>query len=128
MERLWGGSIVSGKLFNHPSCQYFSRLEGGHQKISQDILNQIFPYPTTTTSTNYHLTTSPDDCPFTPKDIARVINSLPHGKAPGYDGIDNLVLKTINKNFSLLFIEFFNRCLSIAKFSNPFKISNIILI
>ncbi|GBL81046.1 hypothetical protein AVEN_83123-1 [Araneus ventricosus] len=37
--------------------------EGGHQKIAQDILDQIFPYPTTTTSTNHHLTTYPDDCP-----------------------------------------------------------------
>ncbi|GBM24666.1 hypothetical protein AVEN_272893-1 [Araneus ventricosus] len=35
--------------------------ERGHQKIAYDILDQIFPYTTTTTSTNHHLKTSPED-------------------------------------------------------------------
>ncbi|KAF8785128.1 hypothetical protein HNY73_010713 [Argiope bruennichi] len=59
--------------------------EGRHQKIAQDILEQIFPFPNSTPSLTHEITTTPNDCPFTEKEIAQVIDNLPHGKAPGYN-------------------------------------------
>ncbi|KAF8784352.1 hypothetical protein HNY73_010040 [Argiope bruennichi] len=46
--------------------------EGGHQKIAQDILEQIFPFPNSTPSLTHEITTTPNDCPFTEKEIAQI--------------------------------------------------------
>ncbi|KAF8789897.1 hypothetical protein HNY73_007800 [Argiope bruennichi] len=86
----------------HPSqltVFYNINVKGRHQKIAQNILEQIFPFPSSTPSLTHEITTTPNDCPFTEKEISQVIHNLPHGKSPGYDGIDNLILKTINKKF-----------------------------
>ncbi|GBM22503.1 Putative protein in type-1 retrotransposable element R1DM [Araneus ventricosus] len=60
-------------------------------------------------------------------EITNIIKSLRNGKAPGVDGIDNLILKSINKSFPSLLLNFFNKCLSLQTFPDTFKISNIVL-
>ncbi|KAF8771407.1 hypothetical protein HNY73_018832 [Argiope bruennichi] len=100
---------------------------GGQLQIAAGILEEIFPHPVSTpnqaTSVNY----SPDDCPFSPQEVARTINGLPKGKAPGLDGIDNIVIQQINQKFPQLFTDFFNKCLTLKKFPDSLKIGNIIL-
>ncbi|KAF8789079.1 putative 115 kDa protein in type-1 like protein [Argiope bruennichi] len=69
---------------------------GGQLKIASDILEEIFPHPTTTAIPTATHSLTPDDCPFSKSEVFKVINGLPKGKAPGLDGIDNIAenLKT----------------------------------
>ncbi|KAF8789123.1 hypothetical protein HNY73_007093 [Argiope bruennichi] len=70
----------------HPSqltVLHNTNPERGHQKIAQDILEQIFPLPNSTPSLTHEIVTTPNDCPFTEKEIAQVIDYLLHGKTPG---------------------------------------------
>ncbi|GBO37440.1 putative RNA-directed DNA polymerase from transposon X-element [Araneus ventricosus] len=52
---------------------------------------------------------------------------MPRGKAPGYDGIDNIIVHTIHKKFPILFTTFFNKCLQLGLYPDPFKIGTIVL-
>ncbi|GBM71303.1 Putative protein in type-1 retrotransposable element R1DM [Araneus ventricosus] len=81
-----------------------------HLKIAHDILEKIFPRLANSNSS--------------PK---KFIHHLPKGKAPGPDGIDNIITQQIFKKFPFLFMELFNTCLKLAKFPDPLKIGNIIL-
>ncbi|GBL83037.1 Putative protein in type-1 retrotransposable element R1DM [Araneus ventricosus] len=101
--------------------------QGGMRKIAEETLEKIFPYPTSTIPLLSTNTKIPDDVPFTEGEITNIIKSLPNGKAPGVDGIDNLILKSINKSFPSLLLNFFNKCLSLQTFPDTFKISNIVL-
>ncbi|GBO07262.1 hypothetical protein AVEN_23142-1 [Araneus ventricosus] len=101
--------------------------KGSLQEAAQNILDQIFLSPAI--PTNYNLTTStqPPDSPFSPQEISVVIEHLPSGKAPGIDGIDNLLIKIIHKRFSNTLPTLFNKCLHLSCFLDSFKIGNIIL-
>ncbi|GBM23223.1 Retrovirus-related Pol polyprotein from type-1 retrotransposable element R1 [Araneus ventricosus] len=79
--------------------------------------------------TNYNLTTSiqPPDPPFSPQEISAVIEHLPSGKAPGIDGIDNLLIKISHKCFNNIFPTLFNKCLHLSCFPDSLKIGKIIL-
>ncbi|GBN15429.1 hypothetical protein AVEN_258720-1 [Araneus ventricosus] len=101
--------------------------KGSLQEAAQNILEQIFLSPAI--PTNYNLTTStqPPDPPFSPQEISAVIEHLPSGKAPGIDGIDNLLIKIIHKRFNNIFPTFFNKCLHLSCFPDSLKIGNIIL-
>ncbi|GBN69136.1 hypothetical protein AVEN_153526-1, partial [Araneus ventricosus] len=98
--------------------------QGSMKEIAQDILNKIFPFPTTSITPLSHSSSTSDDTPFTRQEIAHVIKSLPNGKAPG---IDNLILKSLNKEYPDLLHSLYNKCLEISTFPDSFKISNIIL-
>ncbi|GBN78314.1 putative RNA-directed DNA polymerase from transposon X-element [Araneus ventricosus] len=100
--------------------------KGSLQEAAQNILDQIFLSPAI--STNYNLTTStqPSDPPFSPQEISAVIEHLPSGKAPGIDGIDNLLIKIIHKRFNNIFPTLFNKCLHLSCFPDSLKIGNII--
>ncbi|GBN68703.1 Putative protein in type-1 retrotransposable element R1DM, partial [Araneus ventricosus] len=101
--------------------------KGSLQEAAQNILDQIFLSPAI--PTNYNLTTSaqPPDPPFSPQEISAVIEHLPSGKAPGIDGIDNLLIKIIHKRFNNIFPTLFNKCLHLSCFPDSLKIGNIIL-
>ncbi|GBO08353.1 hypothetical protein AVEN_113780-1 [Araneus ventricosus] len=101
--------------------------KGSLQEAVQNILDQIFLSPAI--PTNYKLTTptQPPDPPFSPQEISAVIEHLPSGKAPGIDGIDNLLIKIIHKRFNNIFPTLFNKCLHLSCFPDSLKIGNIIL-
>ncbi|GBL92256.1 Putative protein in type-1 retrotransposable element R1DM [Araneus ventricosus] len=101
--------------------------QDGMRKIAEETLEKIFSYPTSTIPLLSTNTKIPDDVPFTEGEITNIIKSLPNGKAPGVNGIDNLILKSINKSFPSLLLNFFNKCLSLQTFPDTFKISNIVL-
>ncbi|GBN82580.1 Putative protein in type-1 retrotransposable element R1DM [Araneus ventricosus] len=100
---------------------------GNHLKIAQDILEKIFPHPANSNSSTYIPPCTANDCPFTKGEVATVIHHLSKGKAPGPDGIDNIIIQQIFKKFPFLLMELFNTCLKLAKFPDPLKVGNIIL-
>ncbi|GBM88565.1 Putative protein in type-1 retrotransposable element R1DM [Araneus ventricosus] len=100
---------------------------GSQLRIAQDILEKLFPFPTYSIRQLLPSPSIRDDIPFTISEVKSVVKSLPNGKAPGIDGIDNLVLKSLNKEFPNLFCTFFNKCLDLRTFPDAFKISNIVL-
>ncbi|GBO10082.1 hypothetical protein AVEN_168258-1 [Araneus ventricosus] len=99
---------------------------GNHLKIAQDILKKIFPHPANSTSSTYIPSCTANDCPFTKGEVATVIHHLSKRKAPGPDGIDNIIIQQIFKKFPFLLMELFNTCLKLAKFPDPLKVGNII--
>ncbi|GBM38281.1 Putative protein in type-1 retrotransposable element R1DM [Araneus ventricosus] len=50
-----------------------------------------------------------------------MMKKVPIKRAPGYEGIDFIVLKTIFRTHSEIFITFYNKCLSLQCFPNPLK-------
>ncbi|GBO13282.1 Putative protein in type-1 retrotransposable element R1DM [Araneus ventricosus] len=100
---------------------------GNHFKISQDILEKIFSHPANSNTSTYIQPCTANDCPFTKGQVATVIHHLSKGKAPGPDGIDNIIIQQIFKKFPFLHTELFNTCLKLAKFHDPLKVGNIIL-
>ncbi|GBN64379.1 hypothetical protein AVEN_102782-1 [Araneus ventricosus] len=68
-----------------------------------------------------------NDEPFTEEEITSAVSKLPDGKSPGYDGIDNIVVKNIYKKFPFFFTAFFNKGLEMGIYPDPFKAGNITL-
>ncbi|GBN90030.1 hypothetical protein AVEN_66916-1 [Araneus ventricosus] len=66
-------------------------------------------------------TNTPNDGPIAKEEIAIVMKKLHKGKAAGPDGIDNIIIKQINKRLNILFMEQFNKCLHLGIFSDPLK-------
>ncbi|XP_055932964.1 uncharacterized protein LOC129962987 [Argiope bruennichi] len=52
---------------------------GGQLQIVAGILEEIFPYPDSILNQATSVNSSPNDCPFSPQEVARTINSLPKG-------------------------------------------------
>ncbi|GBM29115.1 Retrovirus-related Pol polyprotein from type-1 retrotransposable element R1 [Araneus ventricosus] len=102
-------------------------MNGSLQEAAQNILDHIFYSPAIPTNYNLTVSTQPPDPPFSPQEISVVIEHLPSGKAPGIDGIDNLLIKIIQKRFNNIFPALFNKCLHLSCFPDSLKIGNIIL-
>ncbi|GBM40495.1 hypothetical protein AVEN_28648-1 [Araneus ventricosus] len=94
---------------------------GGQLKIADNILEKMFPNPLDYANLPTLRTNTPDDAPFTKEEIAIVIKNLYKRKAPGPDGIDNIILQQINKRFPILLMELFNKCLRLGTFPGPLK-------
>ncbi|GBO14022.1 hypothetical protein AVEN_220695-1 [Araneus ventricosus] len=93
---------------------------GNHLKIAQDILEKIFPHPANSNSSTYIPPCTGNDCPFSKGEVATVIHHLSKGKAPGPDGIDNIIIQQIFKKFPFFLMELFNTCLQLAQiFRSP---------
>jgi sarcosine oxidase/L-pipecolate oxidase len=70
-----------------------------------------------------------DDMPLTASEVNDVINSLPSNKSPGWDQINNEIIKNVHKLEPNLLLNLFNKCLHFEYFSKIWKISviNILL-
>ncbi|GBN37922.1 hypothetical protein AVEN_87956-1, partial [Araneus ventricosus] len=68
---------------------------------------------------------NPDDPPFRKKEVTYVIKNILTGKAQGVDGIDNLIIKILHNKYPFL-TSFFNKCLDVGSFPDPFKLGNIV--
>ncbi|GBN42814.1 hypothetical protein AVEN_222843-1 [Araneus ventricosus] len=64
---------------------------------------------------------------FSQQEIDGIVKKIPNGKAPGYDGIDNIIVKVIFNSFPSLLLDFFNKCLELKCFPDPLKIGLVIL-
>ncbi|GBN12233.1 RNA-directed DNA polymerase from mobile element jockey [Araneus ventricosus] len=61
------------------------------------------------------------------QEIDDIVKKIPNGKAPGYDGIDNIIVKVIFNSFPSLLSDFFNKCLELKCFPDPLKIRLVIM-
>ncbi|GIY62814.1 uncharacterized protein CDAR_3741 [Caerostris darwini] len=79
-----------------PPSEIFKAIDvsgsGNSKAIAKKLLEKIYPFSVQESSSSLPETHSfAIDPPFTKEEIKRVIQTLPKGKAPGFDGIDNQV-------------------------------------
>ncbi|GIY47142.1 uncharacterized protein CDAR_476361 [Caerostris darwini] len=82
-----------------PPSEIFKAIDvsgsGNSKAIAKKLLEKIYPFSVQESSSSLPETHSfAIDPPFTKEEIKRVIQTLPKGKAPGFDGIDNQVKPT----------------------------------
>lgn len=77
-----------------------------------------------------HLETTPCVVPHedrvTPEQICSAVKGLKNMKAPGYDGVFNLVLKKMSNKVYILLSNIFNKCLELHYFPSKWKLAKII--
>ncbi|GBM27401.1 hypothetical protein AVEN_250431-1 [Araneus ventricosus] len=95
--------------------------------FAQVILKTLYPQVQDHASSNIPNTQVIPEKPFSKNEIRRVLKKVPLKKAPGFDSIDNIILKQINKKFPVLLHTFFNRCLHLQCFPTSLKIGIILL-
>ncbi|GIX92772.1 hypothetical protein CDAR_321311, partial [Caerostris darwini] len=79
-----------------PPSEIFKAIDvsgsGNSKAIAKKLLEKIYPFsPQESPSSLPETYSFAKDPPFTKEEIKRVIQTLPKGKAPGFDGIDNQV-------------------------------------
>ncbi|GIY46667.1 hypothetical protein CDAR_180511 [Caerostris darwini] len=81
-----------------PPSEIFKAIDvsgsGNSKAIAKKLLEKTYPFSPRESSSSLPETYSfAKDSSFTKEEIKRVIQTLPKGKAPGFDGIDNQVAK-----------------------------------
>ncbi|GBM07978.1 Putative protein in type-1 retrotransposable element R1DM [Araneus ventricosus] len=99
---------------------------GSLTSIAERFLDEMFPHPSSPANDATTQSQNPDDPPFTKKEVTYVIKNIPAGKAPGIDGIDNLIIKILHSKYPYLLTSFFNKCLDIGVFPDLYKLGNIV--
>ncbi|GBM34617.1 Retrovirus-related Pol polyprotein from type-1 retrotransposable element R1 [Araneus ventricosus] len=100
--------------------------EGDSLSFANRILQELYPQIPTPFQRQPQNQTVREEA-FTKNEIARIMQKVPIKKAPGYDGIDFIVLKTIFRTNPDILITFYNKCLSLQCFPNPLKTGVIVL-
>ncbi|GBN19763.1 Putative protein in type-1 retrotransposable element R1DM [Araneus ventricosus] len=103
-----------------------SQPTGSLSTIANNFMDNMFPQPAYTVDYSQYQTYTQDDAQFSQQEVSYVVKHLPAGKAPGVDGIDNLVIKIIHKKFPHLLTSLFNKSLTLGSFPESFKIGNIV--
>ncbi|GBM79878.1 hypothetical protein AVEN_220433-1 [Araneus ventricosus] len=68
-----------------------------------------------------------EEPPFQGTEITHIFKIIPQNKAPGYDGIDNVVLKIIYNSFPNLLTAYWNKCPALQHFPKALKIEIVAL-
>ncbi|GBM41263.1 hypothetical protein AVEN_180553-1 [Araneus ventricosus] len=92
----------------------------------KEFLDKMFPQPEYSVNYSHQQQPNPDGSPFTKQEVSFVIKHLPADKAPGVDGIDNLVIKILHNKFPYLLTSFYNKCLHLGFFPDPLKLRNMV--
>ncbi|GBM32722.1 Putative phosphoenolpyruvate synthase [Araneus ventricosus] len=115
---------------NLPPSDFFKIMdqpeEGDSLSFANRILQELYPQIPTPFQRQPQNQTAREEA-FTKNEIARIMQKVPIKKAPGYDGIDFIVLKTIFRTNPDILITFYNKCLSLQCFPNPLKTGVIVL-
>ncbi|GBN93599.1 hypothetical protein AVEN_174390-1 [Araneus ventricosus] len=101
--------------------------KGTELEFATSILDCLYPTTVDTPSEETTNTTPNIDLPFTKSEVNRIIHRLPKGKAPGYDGIDNIILQQIFFNTPDLILTIVNKCLEHNLFPSSLKIGIVLL-
>ncbi|GBL99464.1 hypothetical protein AVEN_153939-1 [Araneus ventricosus] len=100
--------------------------DGDSLSFANRILQELYPQIPTPFQLQPQNQTA-REVAFTKNEIARIMQKVPIKKAPGYDGIDFIVLKTIFRTNPDILITFYNKCLSLQCLPNPLKTGVIVL-
>ncbi|GBM55193.1 hypothetical protein AVEN_182145-1 [Araneus ventricosus] len=100
--------------------------KGDHKEMALNILKELYPQELIPFSRQptFHLHI---EKPFTQNELKRILQKFPTKKAPGYDAIDFVILKSIFKHFLKLLLSFYNKCLNLQCFPTPLKVGIIVL-
>ncbi|GIY57505.1 putative RNA-directed DNA polymerase from transposon X-element [Caerostris darwini] len=101
-----------------PPSEIFKAIDvsgsGNSNAIAKKLLEKIYPYSPQETPSLPETYSFAKDPSFTKEEIKRVIQTLPKGKAPGFDGIDNQVVHIINDYFPDIFHKLFNKFIALS--------------
>ncbi|GBM22055.1 Putative protein in type-1 retrotransposable element R1DM [Araneus ventricosus] len=101
-------------------------MQGTELEIATSILQTIYPETETGMVTATNRNTS-NDRPFTLSELKHIIHKLNKSKAPGYDGIDNIILLQLLKAVPDLLLLLMNRCSELGLFPSCLKIGVVLL-
>ncbi|GBM56810.1 hypothetical protein AVEN_227324-1 [Araneus ventricosus] len=102
---------------------------GSEKDFAQRILQSLYPHTADipSPSSTSHLNTPGPDHHFTKREIKKAVMALPKGKAPGYDGLDSIILQNIFLASPELVCTIFNKCLDLRLFPTCYKVGVILL-
>ncbi|GBN38591.1 Putative protein in type-1 retrotransposable element R1DM, partial [Araneus ventricosus] len=112
-----------------PPSDLFQHLSAGGNELdfAESILKTLYPdTPPQPVPTHTH-PASPADRSISHREIKSIVKGLNKSKAPGFDGIDNIILQQIHKASPELLFVLFNKCLELGLFPTGFKIGVIVL-
>ncbi|GBL87893.1 hypothetical protein AVEN_192066-1 [Araneus ventricosus] len=93
----------------------------GNAKASEGkILQQLYP-EAAGEQTDISFTPSFSEERFSKIEIDNILKRFPKSKAPGFDGIDSVIVSNIHFNFPELLTTFINKCLDLKKFPTSCK-------
>ncbi|GBM44721.1 hypothetical protein AVEN_103186-1 [Araneus ventricosus] len=119
----------STKSVNPPSV-ILNRLgnpfSGNAEASAGKILQQLYP-EAAGEQTDISFTPSYSEESFSKIEIDNIFKRFPKSKAPGFDGIDSVIVSNIHTNFPELLTTFRNKCPDLKKFPTPFKTGLIVL-
>ncbi|GBN38038.1 Putative protein in type-1 retrotransposable element R1DM [Araneus ventricosus] len=101
-------------------------LNGNAKAFAGKILQKLYP-EAAGEQTDISFTTSFSEEHFSKIEIDNILKRFPRSKAPGFDGIDSVIVWNIHSNFPELLATFMNKCLDLKKFPTPFKTGLIVL-
>ncbi|GBL74920.1 hypothetical protein AVEN_243748-1 [Araneus ventricosus] len=90
------------------------------------ILQKLYP-EAAGEQTDISFTPSYSEESFSRIEIDNILKRFPKSKAPGFEGIDSVIVSNIHTNFPELLTTIMNKCLVLKKFPTPFETGLIFL-
>ncbi|GBO09339.1 Putative protein in type-1 retrotransposable element R1DM [Araneus ventricosus] len=112
-----------------PPSDLFQHLTAGGNELdfAESILKTLYPETPHQPVPSQLLKAAPADKSISHREIKSIIKGLNKSKAPGFDGIDNIILQQIHRASQELLFVLFNKCLELGLFPTGFKIGDIVL-
>ncbi|GBN78320.1 Putative protein in type-1 retrotransposable element R1DM [Araneus ventricosus] len=111
-----------------PPSDLFQQSTPADTEVEQaeNILRTLYPATTPETSAGPS-PAAQNDRPFSSREITRIIKNVNKTKAPGFDGLDNIILQQIHQANPELLLLMFNKCLEFGLFPSTIKIGVVVL-
>ncbi|GBN79878.1 Retrovirus-related Pol polyprotein from type-1 retrotransposable element R1 [Araneus ventricosus] len=119
------GDFQEGQATLGPVSAPHSR--GNELDFAESILKTLYPETPHQPVPSQLLPAAPADKSISYREIKSIIKGLNKSKAPGFDGIDNIILQQIHRASPELLFVLFNKCLELGLFPTGFKIGVIVL-
>ncbi|GBN95814.1 Retrovirus-related Pol polyprotein from type-1 retrotransposable element R1 [Araneus ventricosus] len=112
-----------------PPSDLFQHLSAGGNELdfAESILKTLYPETPHQPVPPHNTPATPADMNISHREIKSIIKGLNKTKAPGFDGIDNIILQQIHRASPELLFVLFNKCLQLGLFPTGFKIGVIVL-
>ncbi|GBM90722.1 hypothetical protein AVEN_197233-1 [Araneus ventricosus] len=101
-------------------------LAGNGKAFEGKILQQLYP-EAAGEQTDISFTASFSAERFSKIEIENFLKRFPKSKAPGFEGINLVIVSNIHSNFPELLTTFMNKCLDLKKLPTAFKTRLIVL-